>query len=94
MNDEIKEILEQLDIVVNKLLPMLILAPEYTKTLLEYITNLQEENEVLKEQKKEAIEYIEDNTYEAYGTDYMDLTGIKELLNILNGGDEEWKYFY
>lgn len=38
---------------------------------------------------EKAIEYIEDNTYKSYETDYMDLTGIKELLNILNGGDEE-----
>lgn len=45
MNDEIKEILEQLEIVVNKPLPMLILAPEYTKILLDYITNLQQEND-------------------------------------------------
>ena len=41
----------------------------------------------------EAIEYIEDNTYEAYETEYIDLTGIKELKNIL-GGDEEWKQQY
>ena len=53
MNDEIKEILEQLEIVVNKPLPMLILAPEYTKILLDYITNLQ--------QKVEWYESIEEN---------------------------------
>lgn len=53
MNNEIKEILEQLDIVVNKPLPMLILAPEYTKILLDYITNLQQENEYLKKTNDE-----------------------------------------
>lgn len=75
------------------------------KILLDYITDLQVENDITesyeetcKEQHEEieksqqridnAIEYIEDNTYKCYETDYMDLTGIKELLNILNGGDE------
>ena len=41
-----------------------------------------------KQRIDKAIEYIEDNTYEAYETEYIDLTGIKELKNIL-GGDEE-----
>lgn len=50
---------------------------------------LQQEIEILNNRKNEAIEYIEDNTYKSYETDYMDLAGIKELLNILNGGGEE-----
>lgn len=48
-----------------------------------------EQNKELQQRIDKAIEYIEDNTYKSYETDYMDLTGIKELLNILNGGDEE-----
>lgn len=36
-----------------------------------------------------AIEYIEDNTYKSNETEYMDLTGIRELLNILKGEDKE-----
>lgn len=55
--------------------------------VIKYITILEEENETYKTRCEKAIEYIEDNTYKAYGTDYMDLTGIKELLKIL-GGDE------
>lgn len=42
------------------------------------------ENKKLHSIIKEAREYIEDNTYEANGTEYMDLTGIKELLEILD----------
>lgn len=50
--------------------------------------NLVKKNDELEERIDKAIEYIKDNTYEAYGTDYMDLTGIKELLKILDGGEE------
>jgi cell shape-determining protein MreC len=56
---------------------------------IEYLEYLKNENERLNNIIDKAIEYIEDNTYKSYETDYMDLTGIKELLNILNGGDEE-----
>lgn len=47
------------------------------------------EYEDYKSRCEKAIEYIEDNTYKSYETDYMDLTGIKELLNILNVSDKE-----
>ncbi len=41
MKEEIKEILKQCDGVVKREIPLLILAPEYTQLLLDYITNLQ-----------------------------------------------------
>ena len=96
MKDEIKEILDKL----NKIVPYASvpkelaymttnITPQECKTLLDYITNLQEENERLKEEKedyksrnKKAIEYIKNNCY--YLVDNDD----KNLLNIL-GGDEE-----
>ena len=119
MKDEIKEILEALklhnDIV--KEYP-LTLSIEEQKILLDYITNLQEENKRLKEiienlttmtvngdrtqikntaqykldiyksRNEKAIEYIKSykNDYAPYElSDY----NIRELLNILNGDDEE-----
>lgn len=49
MKNEIKEILEQCNGVVKRKIPLLILAPVYTQILLDYITNLQQENENNKE---------------------------------------------
>lgn len=45
-DEEIKEILEQCDGVVKRKIPLLILAPVYTKILLDYITNLQQKEEL------------------------------------------------
>lgn len=60
------------------------------------IDDLVNENEMLQDKVykledviKEAREYIEDNTYKAYETEYMDLTGIKELLEILDKVEEK-----
>ena len=62
------------------------------------ITNLQKENEEIKDQKKKAIEYIKehkDKYYHDWGEDdgsydtYLDETEIDKLSNILNGGVEE-----
>ena len=49
MNDEIKEILEEID---NKIIPN-----EHWNKIKDYITNLQEENERLKNREKEAVEH-------------------------------------
>ena len=46
-------------------------------------TLLEQKNNIIKEVR----EYIEDNTYKSNGTEYMDLTGIKELLEILDKGE-------
>jgi len=48
-------------------------------------------NDLCEYEKKinKAIEYIEDNTYKSNETEYMDLTGIRELLDILKGEDKE-----
>lgn len=69
----------------------------------EKIAKLEKENKKLKKGLKkainkvceqdirmaEAIEYIEDNTYKSNETEYMDLTGIRELLDILKGDKNE-----
>lgn len=61
---------------------------EYKETIAENM-KLIIENHDLKEKINKAIEYIEDNTYKSNETEYMDLTGIKELLSILKGVDKE-----
>lgn len=95
MNDEIKGILdklkdndwyEELDLTGTKWIE---LTQEETNQLLNYITNLQKENERLRtvlngsdEKRKRTIEYIKSN--------YIDnpIEFKKDLLKIL-GGDEE-----
>ena len=112
MNDEIKEILEEID---NKIIPN-----EHWNKIKDYITNLQEENESLGEQIsnslklceelikekdklynhlclemrkddkkiiKKAIDYIKTRVDSSKASKY-------ELLDILNGGDEEWKKYF
>lgn len=51
MNEEVKEILDQLLMVSNKEIPLFILGEEYAKILYDYITNLQQENERLKKEQ-------------------------------------------
>ena len=67
------------------------------KLLLDYITNLQKENEDYKSRCEKADEYIKENKdkyYHDWGEDdgsydiYLDETEIDKLSNILNGGDE------
>ena len=41
MKEDIKLVLEQMQGVVNREIPLLVLAPEYTKILLDYITQLE-----------------------------------------------------
>lgn len=109
MKDEIKEILKNCEKAINEASGF----NNTTEKILDCITNLQEENERLKEENKrifskvnddellisnamnyaeaqkyksrceKAIEYIKNNCY--YLVDNDD----KNLLNILNGGDEE-----
>lgn len=71
--DEVKVLLEEIERLYN-------IIKELTQE------NLKRSDEIdkLLEIKNKAIEYIEDNTYEANGTEYMDLTGIKGLLEILD----------
>ena len=123
MSDEIKEISylqEYIDkykydeksiINGNRLTTPAMLDYIETKEILDYITNLQEENkrlkELLQQEKKdfketndycfelldyksrneEAVELI--NKYSKYPTYYLTGNIVKELLNILTGGDKE-----
>lgn len=71
----------------------IIITPNQIKKAIQDLVN---ENEMLQDKVyklediiKEAREYIEDNTYKANETEYMDLTGIKELLEILDKAGEE-----
>ena len=81
MNDEIKEILEALDNTA--------CCPyhdDMCKKAKNYITNLQQENEDYKSRCEKAIEYINKNKHLNW---YVESLFTDELLNILNGGDEE-----
>lgn len=55
--NELELVLEQCKEVVNRKIPLLVLAPEYTKILLDYIEQLQQENQQLKEQLKDENNY-------------------------------------
>ena len=95
MNDEIKEILEEID---NKIIPN-----EHWNKIKYYITNLQNENERLKtalngskETTKKVIEYInevKDKYYRCLGEDdgdydtYLSDLEIEKVLKLL-GGDK------
>ena len=57
---------------------------KYIANLMLRVLEQDEEIERLQSIIKEVREYIEDNTYKSNGTEYMDLTGIKELLEILD----------
>ena len=59
------------------------------------IFDLQEENELLKNQKEKAIEYINEHTLYSFDlydkndvSSYFEKASPKDLLNILTGGDE------
>ena len=93
MNEEIKEILEYFENnVASNSIYMLKLDTNEANLLLDYITNLQKENKELKEQKKKAIEYINNNiviSFDKVGFNTNKVAGIvvDDLLKIL-GGDE------
>ena len=55
---------------------------KYNELMQLRVEKLLKQNRELKNIIKEVREYIEDNTYKANETEYMDLTGIKELLEI------------
>lgn len=91
--DEVKELLEHIEILDNT---DYILHSDKAKTLLDYITNLQEEKEDYKSRNEKAIELInkrieeEDNGIgwvEMRTEEYFE--ECDEVINILNGGDEE-----
>lgn len=81
MNEDIKEILycdmyNDLD------------SKKYDK-LLNYITNLQKENENYKQRNEKAVEYIKNTTLYGFRSGKTLLTNyLDDLLNILEGGDE------
>lgn len=60
--------------------------------LLNYITNLQKENEDYKQRNEKAVEYIGQNIYEITarfdGGKQLKNGELDDLLNILQGGDE------
>lgn len=89
MNNEIKEILKYLK-NKNNTRNTKILTTNETNILLDYITNLQKENERLKQRIEKAVEYInhlskEPNAFGHYGI-HNDCA--KWLLNILRGEDK------
>lgn len=100
MNDEIKIILDYLkddkwDYYPSDGIPYKVFLMEERDKLLDYITNLQKENEELKEQKKNVIEYIKNHqpVFSMWNkkqiSKWFDEEFYKELLDILYGGDEE-----
>ena len=106
MKDEIKEILEALKPLDEEFAKAgikeypLYLKPDQQKILLDYITNLQEENKLLQANVKllddnriylndkidKAIEYIE---YYCIGNNTIENKSHKTLLNILQGEDKD-----
>lgn len=99
MNKKIKEIdnsdlMELLETTSKKDFYRLTLDHELVVRLYNWITNLQKSNEILKEQKKKAIEWVKKHieTYqknEIVILDWDNFSDPRKLLNILNGGDEE-----
>ena len=79
MKDEIKEILEGIKVVI-KHDGTLEFDTKELKILLDYITNLQEENKELKIKINKAMGYIYNLIYNNKITD--------NILNILQGSDE------
>lgn len=54
-----------------------------------YASEMEDKYILEKNKNNKAIEYIENNTYKSNATEYMDLTGISELLDILKGVDKD-----
>ena len=102
MKDEIKEMLQEIKEMVDNYLKIYKLEDDMMYdtinykasqwyALLDYITNLQQEKEDYKSRNEKAIEYIKehiriDDEYPAYME--MLVEEKDELLNILNGGDD------
>ena len=86
MSEEIKEILDYLKIENGTIGSEL--SYEETHLLLDYITNLQEENEMYKKELEKAIEYITDNFTNIDGEIWH--SDIQKIYDLLNGVDEEW----
>ena len=61
MNDEIKEILKEIECYRNEELCLIFLSREESNALLDYITNLQQENERLKEENKHIFANVNDD---------------------------------
>ena len=59
MNDEIRGILKEIECYQNEDICLIMLSQKENKALLDYITNLQQENESLKEQ----LEYLRSGEY-------------------------------
>ena len=105
MSDELKEILESLDKIAKaEYYPEDLLTYKECQLLLNYITNLQEENEELKKEKKKISQQhiytldklIETQTKNENAIEYLNEPNRDEfdysityLLEILQGGDEE-----
>ena len=97
MNDEIKEILEYWKFYINEPSNYKLLNVHFDeiKKVLDYITNLQQENkkykEVIDKIKELIIDNIEETTYEYIGSNkikvlqnlIMDNDGVNELVDIL-----------
>lgn len=77
MNDEIKEILKEIESYENEEVCLIILSQEQNKALLNYITNLQQENEELK--KKIDRRYYK-NEYERIKKENEELKEVNENL--------------
>lgn len=87
MNDEIKEIIDMFTKYKDDWYSCEYkLKPKQCVAVLDYITNLQQENEDYKSRCEKAIEYINKNKHLNW---YVESIFTDDLLNILNGGDEE-----
>lgn len=98
MTNEIKEILDDLDYCKNMKAGNILLKYNECDLLLDYITNLQEENErltnarysldrvELEKRIDKAVEYIINHTQSTAHLE-MDTKSIKQLLDILRGDE-------
>ncbi len=96
MNNELKKIIKEIECYQNEDMCMIMLSQKENKALLDYITNLQQENNNLKtsldesqevvndlqQRIEKAVEYIKVECMCNYG---LDDTYMEKLLNILNG---------
>ena len=87
MNKEIKEILDNIKNKYEDYYVQDIVSGNNLKQLLDYITNLQQENEQLKEKIKDADEFCD-----RYMAVKLELFDMYELLNKIREilGDKEW----